>query len=162
MNATLHLPESVQRVSAVLQSFGAADRVRMLDGAARTAQEAADQLGVAVGQIAKSIVFRRKADDAHVLVITSGDQRVDQARVSALVGEVGRADAAFVRDKSGYAIGGVPPLGHAQIGVVLLDAQLQRFDVVWAAAGHPHGVFCCAPQELANWLSLPFSVVVEV
>jgi prolyl-tRNA editing enzyme YbaK/EbsC (Cys-tRNA(Pro) deacylase) len=161
LNAALGLPESVQRVAAVLQNFGALNRVRMLDGAARTAPEAAHQLSVAVGQIAKSIVFRRGADDVHVLVITSGDKRVDPAKVSALVGQVERADAAFVRDKSGYAIGGVPPLAHAQAGVVLLDTQLLRFESLWAAAGHPHGVFWCTPQELAGWLGLRFSEVTE-
>jgi prolyl-tRNA editing enzyme YbaK/EbsC (Cys-tRNA(Pro) deacylase) len=119
-----------------------------LDVAARTAQEAASALGVAVGQIAKSVVFRRLADDAHVLVVASGDRRVDEAKVAALVGPVGRADAAFVKARSGFAIGGVAPLAHAQPPVALLDQELLRFAVVWAAAGHPQGVFAASPQQL--------------
>ena len=107
------LPEGVQRVAAALQAKGHPHAPVMLDDAARTAQQAADALGVAVGQIAKSIIFRRQADDAAVLVITSGDRRVDEKKVAALVGELGRADAEFVKAKTGFQIGGVSPLAHA-------------------------------------------------
>lgn len=133
----------------------------MLDDAARTAQQAADALGIAVGQIAKSIIFRRKSDDAAVLVITSGDRRVDEKKVDALVGKTGRADADFVRGKTGYAIGGVPPLAHATPPVTLIDQDLLRFEEVWAAAGHPHGVFKLRPQDLATLTGAPVVDVVQ-
>ncbi len=156
------LPESVQRVARVLQDKGHPHLPRMLDDAARTAQQAADALGIGVGQIAKSIIFRRKSDDAAVLVITSGDRRVDEKKVDALVGKTGRADAEFVRSKTGYAIGGVPPLAHATPPVTLIDRELLRFDEVWAAAGHPHGVFRLHPQDLATLTGAPLADVVQV
>jgi prolyl-tRNA editing enzyme YbaK/EbsC (Cys-tRNA(Pro) deacylase)/predicted Fe-S protein YdhL (DUF1289 family) len=146
------LPEGVQRVAAVLQQCGHLHMPVMLDDAARTAQQAADALGVQLGQIAKSIIFRRKSDDAAVLVVTSGDRRVDERKVEALVcpdgKRVGRADADFVKSKTGFSIGGVSPVGHITPAVVLVDLSLMRFDEVWAAAGHPHAVFKLKPQEL--------------
>lgn len=142
------LPEGVQRVARLLQEHGHPHAPVMLDDAARTAQQAADALGIAVGQIAKSIIFRRKADDSAVLVVTSGDRRVDEKKVEALVGKTGRADAEFVKARTGYSIGGVSPVGHAQPPVTLIDRELFRFDVIWAAAGHPHGVFQLKPQDL--------------
>lgn len=120
----------------------------MLDGAARTAQQAADALGVALGQIAKSIIFRRVSDEAAVLVITSGDKRVDEKKVDAVVGKTGRADADFVKARTGFAIGGVAPVGHLHPPVTLIDRELLRFTEIWAAAGHPHGVFKLRPQDL--------------
>ena len=147
------LPEGVQRVAALLQASGHTHAPVMLDDAARTAQQAADALGVSIGQIAKSIVFRRKLDDAAVLVVTSGDQRVDEKKVEALVGggkRLGRADAAFVKARTGFSIGGVAPLGHAEPVLTLIDASLFRFEELWAAAGHPHAVFRLSPQALAH------------
>lgn len=147
------LPESVQRLAALLQTSGHPHAPVMLDDAARTAQQAADALGVVVGQIAKSIVFRRKLDDAAVLVVTSGDQRVDEKKVEALVcggKRLGRADAAFVKARTGFSIGGVAPLGHAGPVLTLIDESLFRFDEIWAAAGHPHAVFRLSPQALAR------------
>ena len=153
------LPEGVQRVVAALQAQGHGHMPRMLDDAARTAQQAADALGVALGQIAKSIIFRRKADDVAVLVITSGDLRVDEKKVQAIVcaegGKLGRADADFVKDKTGFSIGGVSPLAHATPPVTLIDDQLFRFDVIWAAAGHPHGVFRLTPHDLQHLTGAP-------
>jgi len=147
-----NLPEGVQRVAAALQQSGHPHMPVMLDDAARTAQQAADALGVQLGQIAKSIIFRRKSDDAAVLVVTSGDRRVDERKVEALVctdgKRVGRADADFVKSKTGFSIGGVSPVGHITPAVVLVDLSLMRFDEVWAAAGHPHAVFKLMPQEL--------------
>ena len=107
------LPEGVGRVAAALQAQGHPHAPVMLLEAARTAQQAADALGIALGQIAKSIIFRRRADDAAVLVVTSGDKRVDEKKVEALVGRLGRADADFVKARTGYSIGGVPPIAHA-------------------------------------------------
>lgn len=134
----------------------------MLDGAARTAQQAADALGVAVGQIAKSIIFKRVADDAAVLVVTSGDRRVDEAKVAALVGPLARANAGFVKERTGFSIGGVSPVAHAMPGVTLIDRELFRFEQVWAAAGHPHGVFALHPQDLVTLTGAPVADVVEV
>jgi len=155
------LPESVQRVARVLQDKGHPHSPVMLDDAARTAQQAADALGIAVGQIAKSIIFRRKSDDAAVLVITSGDRRVDEKKVDALVGKTGRADADFVRAKTGFAIGGVSPVGHSTPPVTLIDRELFRFEEVWAAAGHPHGVFKLRPADLETLTGAPVADVVQ-
>ena len=153
------LPEGVQRVAAFLQTSGHPHGPLMLDDAARTAQQAADALGVAVGQIAKSIVFRRKLDDAAVLVVTSGDRRVDEKKVEVLVcpdgRRLGRADAAFVKSRTGFSIGGVPPLAHAMPSVTLIDRSLFRFGVLWAAAGHPHGVFQLTPGQLQGLTGAP-------
>ena len=155
------LPEGVQRVAAVLADKGHAHMPQMLNDSARTAQEAADALGIAVGQIAKSIIFRRKSDDAAVLVVTSGDRRVDEKKVEALVGKVGKADADFVRERTGFAIGGVSPVGHATKPVTLIDRELFRFAEVWAAAGHPNGVFALAPQDLEKLTGAPVADVVK-
>ncbi|ABM34888.1 YbaK/EbsC family protein [Paracidovorax citrulli] len=155
------LPEGVQRVAAALQAKGHAQGPRMLDNSARTAQEAADALGIAVGQIAKSIIFRRKSDDAAVLVVTSGDRRVDEKKVEAHVGKVGRADADFVKARTGFSIGGVSPVAHATPPVTLIDRELFRFDEIWAAAGHPHGVFPLRPQDLEALTGAPVVDVVQ-
>ena len=157
------LPDGVQRVAAVLLASGHAHAPVMLDAAARTAQQAADARCVAVGQIAKSIVFRRQSDDAAVLVVTSGDRRVDEQKVAALVclagSRLGRADAAFVKSRTGFSIGGVPPLAHAAPSDTLIDRSLFRFDDIWAAAGHPHGVFQLSPAQLQD---LTGALVVDV
>lgn len=149
------LPDAVQRVAGLLQSQNHANLPVMLDDAARTAQQAADALGIVVGQIAKSIIFRRKADDVAVLVVTSGDRRVDEKKVEALVGKIGRADADFVKAKTGFSIGGVAPLAHTQAPLTLIDRELFRFGEIWAAAGHPHAVFKLTPQELARLCDAP-------
>jgi prolyl-tRNA editing enzyme YbaK/EbsC (Cys-tRNA(Pro) deacylase) len=153
------LPDGVQRVAAALQYSGHVHMPRMLEDAARTAQQAADALGIAVGQIAKSIIFRRVADDAAVLVVTSGDRRVDEHKVTALVGPVGRADAAFVKARTGFTIGGVAPLAHATAPVTLIDQDLFRFAEIWAAAGHPHAVFALAPADLQGLTGAPVADV---
>ena len=155
------LPDGVRRVAEELQAKGHAHAPVMLDNSARTAQEAADALGITVGQIAKSIIFRRKIDDVAVLVITSGDRRVDEKKVDALVGKTGRADADFVKAKTGFTIGGVSPVAHANKPVTLIDRDLFRFDVIWAAAGHPNGVFQLAPQDLEKLTGAPVADVVK-
>jgi prolyl-tRNA editing enzyme YbaK/EbsC (Cys-tRNA(Pro) deacylase)/predicted Fe-S protein YdhL (DUF1289 family) len=157
----IELPEGVQRVAAALQEKNHPHGPVMLDGAARTAQQAADALGVAVGQIAKSIIFKRIEDDVAVLVVTSGDRRVDEAKVAALVGPLGRASAAFVKERTGFSIGGVSPVAHAMPGVTLIDQELFRFEEVWAAAGHPNGVFQLHPQDLVTLTGAPVADVVE-
>ena len=155
------LPEGVQRVATVLLEAAHPHAPIMLNAAARTAQEAAYGLGVQLGQIAKSVIFKRKADEVAVLVVTSGDRRVDEKKVSALVGKVGRADAAFVKAHTGFTIGGVSPLAHLNSPVTLLDADLWRFESIWAAAGHPHAVFCLEPEDLKRLTGAPVADVVE-
>jgi prolyl-tRNA editing enzyme YbaK/EbsC (Cys-tRNA(Pro) deacylase) len=177
-------PDGFRRVCAHLGARGHPHAPRFLEGAARTAQEAADALGVGVGQIAKSVVFRRKADAAAVIVVTSGDRRVDENKVAALVGAVGRADAEFVKARTGFTIGGVSPVAHAPMDaaasadagasasasasafagagapLLLIDRELFRFDVIWAAAGHPNGVFRASPDELVRLTGAPVADVV--
>ncbi|WP_332741027.1 YbaK/EbsC family protein [Hydrogenophaga sp.] len=160
MNNTSPLPtEALQRVTDRLVLLNHTQLPRWLDDAARTAQQAADALGVRLGQIAKSIVFRREADDVAVLVVTSGDLRVDETKVRAIAcaggGKLGRADADFVKARTGFSIGGVAPLAHATPVVTLIDAQLFRFDEIWAAAGHPHAVFCLSPHQLQTLTGAP-------
>ena len=145
---TAALPEAAQRVAGLLAGLGHRKPVVMLPATANTTAPAAPGLGCSVAEIAKSIIFRRVADDAPVLVIASGSNRVDEAKVAAVVGPLGKADARFVREKTGYAIGGVCPIGHAVAPVMLLDSDLFRYDSLWAAAGHPHAVFNLTPQEL--------------
>jgi prolyl-tRNA editing enzyme YbaK/EbsC (Cys-tRNA(Pro) deacylase) len=141
-------PEGFLRVSAALRERDHPHSPRWLDVPVRTSQEAADHLGVTVGQIAKSVIFKRRSDERAVLVITSGDKRVDEKKVAALAGAIGRADADFVKARTGFSIGGVAPLAHSEPPVTLIDRELLRFDVVWAAAGHPNGVFALAPSQL--------------
>lgn len=148
MNESSDLPASVVRFLEAARGLGLAVEPRLLDDSARTAAEAAAALGCSVAEIAKSIVFRRTSDDAAVIVVTSGDQRVDPTRVRDLAGDVGRADADFVRAATGFAIGGVPPLGHEKPCLVLVDRSLERFEQVWAAAGHGHAVFPVSPHQL--------------
>ena len=140
-------------------------RPLLLDAAARTAQQAADGLGVALGQIAKSIVFKRKPDGVAVLVITSGDRRVDEQKVAALAcgagDRLGRADADFVKAATGFSIGGVSPVALATGCVTLIDQDLFRFSEIWAAAGHPHGVFCLSPTQLQALTGAPVHDVAE-
>ena len=114
-----------------------------------------------VAQIAKSVIFRRKADEAAVLVVTSGDKRVDEKRVAAVTGPLGRADADFVKLRTGFSIGGVSPVAHATPPVTLIDRELFRFSVIWAAAGHPNGVFQLSPQQLEQLTGAPVADVVQ-
>ena len=153
------LPEGTQRVSARLTERGHPHAPVLLTDSARTAQDAADALGVELGQIVKSIIFRRRSDDAAVLVMTSGDRRVDEAKVAAKVGELARADAAFVKAATGFSIGGVSPVAHANPSVELIDTELFRFDVIWAAAGHPHAVFKLTPDDLIRLTGAPVADV---
>jgi len=153
------LPESAARVARLLATAGHDRRVVLLPQTARSAAEAAAGLGCAVAQIAKSIVFRRAQDDTGVLVIASGANRVDEAKVSAQVGALAKADAEFVRRVTGYAIGGVCPIGHATPLTILVDADLLALGTLWAAAGHPHAVFELTPRQL---LALTNGVVADV
>jgi prolyl-tRNA editing enzyme YbaK/EbsC (Cys-tRNA(Pro) deacylase) len=132
---------SVERVRQALARTGLSSEIVELPGAARTAQAAADFLGCAVAQIANSLVFRAEASESALLVMSSGARRVDMQRLAHLVGEpVGKADADFVRKHTGFAIGGVAPVGHG-VSKVFVEKTLGAHDELWAAAGHPHTVF---------------------
>ncbi len=122
--------------------------VIMLPETGKTSAEAAAGLGCSVAQIAKSIVFRRVADDDPVMVIASGAHRVDEKKVETLIGAIRKADAKFVKERIGYAIGGVCPIGHPEPVHILIDEDLMRLEILWAAAGHPHAVFRLTPRQL--------------
>jgi len=139
---------SVLRVRKALEDAGLASEIVELPGAARTAKAAADFLGCDVGQIANSLVFRTQSDQA-LLVMSSGARRVDLARLATVAGEeVGKADAEFVRRATGFAIGGVAPVGHAAPLRTFVEQSLAEYDEIWAAAGHPHTVFRLTYAEL--------------
>jgi prolyl-tRNA editing enzyme YbaK/EbsC (Cys-tRNA(Pro) deacylase) len=143
------LPPSAQRVQDALTAAGLDVRVIELAVAARTSAQAASALGVDVGQIAKSLVFRATRTRRAVLVIAAGDRRVDEARVATRLGEpIERATPEFVRENAGFAIGGVAPVAHAVAMLTFVDASLRRFPVVWAAGGTPHCVFPIEPDAL--------------
>ncbi|HLX02057.1 MAG TPA: YbaK/EbsC family protein [Trinickia sp.] len=153
------LPDSARRVAQLLRERGHTKSVVMLPETGKTSAEAAAGLGCSVAQIAKSILFRRREDDAPVLVVASGANRVDEKKVAQQVGAIARADAKFVREKTGYAIGGVCPIGHATPPVTLIDADLLELESLWAAAGHPHAVFNLSPQELVALTGAPVADV---
>lgn len=142
---------AVARVRAALAEQGLAAAIVSLPDAARTARAAAQAIGCAVGQIANSLVFRGERSGEALLVMTSGAHRVDPARVAALVGEpIAKADAAFVREATGFAIGGVAPVGHVRRLRTLVDRNLLQHAEIWAAGGHPHTVFRLTPDELVR------------
>ena len=140
---------SVQRVSAKLKELGVEGEVHVLSDSARTAQEAADALGILVGQVASSIVFKLD-DESPLLVITSGRHRVDTKIVAEKLGvtKLHRVDADYVKEKSGFSIGGVSPVGWVNPATILIDEALNDYEVVWAAAGHPHSVYPTTYAEL--------------
>lgn len=143
---------SVQRVQAALAERGAHGRIIVLDGAARTAAEAAAGLGCEVGAIVKSLVFA--AEGKPVMALVAGDRQCDVAALGRALGLAalpGRADAGLVRRATGFAIGGVAPLGHVEALPVVIDDSLQRFPLLHAAAGHPHAVFPLSYSELVAW-----------
>lgn len=158
-NQQTRLPDSAQRVADLLSELGHDKPVVMLPETGKTSAEAAAGLGCSVAEIAKSIVFRRLADDAAVMVVASGANRVDEHKVAAIVGPLGRADAKFVKTRIGYAIGGVCPLGHVERTVMLIDEDLMKLNSVWAAAGHPHAVFNLTPQQLQAMTGAPVADV---
>ena len=155
--AAVNAHPSVVRVREVLRERAVETEVVVLDDHARTAAQAAGQLGVGIGQIANSLVFAVPDDAAPdgrsaLLVLTSGAHRVDTAKVAALLGapRLDRADAEFVKERTGFAIGGVAPVGHAVPLRTLIDVALAAHDEVWAAAGHPRTVFRTSYDELVR------------
>jgi prolyl-tRNA editing enzyme YbaK/EbsC (Cys-tRNA(Pro) deacylase) len=143
------LSASAQKVQDALVALGVSCRVVELPASTRTAQEAASAVGCTVGQIVKSLVFRATQTGKPLLVIASGANRVNEARLAELAGEpVGKADAAFVRAHTGFAIGGVAPLGHPAPIETYIDADLLQYAEIWAAAGTPNAVFALTPADL--------------
>ncbi|HEY0845639.1 MAG TPA: YbaK/EbsC family protein [Noviherbaspirillum sp.] len=158
-NHQTSLPDTAQRVADLLREIGHDRPVVMLPETGKTSAEAAAGLGCSVAEIAKSIVFRRLSDDAAVMVVASGANRVDEHKVATIVGPLGRADAKFVKTRIGYAIGGVCPIGHVEKTVMLIDEDLLKYESVWAAAGHPHAVFNLTPQQLLTMTGAPVADV---
>ncbi|GAB4500651.1 MAG: YbaK/EbsC family protein [Anaerolineales bacterium] len=147
-----NLSPSAQKVSNVLRALGYTGQVIEHAESTRTAQEAADRAGCALGQITKSLIFRGKTSGKGILVLTSGANRVDEKRIAAYAGEpIQRADPEFVRAATGYAIGGVPPVGHAAPLETYLDEDLMQYATIWAAAGTPNAIFELTPAELQRW-----------
>lgn len=145
------LSSSAQKVQQALQAMGFALEVVELPASTRTAVEAAQAVGCQVGQIVKSLVFKAKRSERPVLVVASGANRVNEKSIEALIGEpLGRADAEFVRQHTGFAIGGVPPVGHAQRLETFVDEDLLQHAEIWAAAGTPNAVFRLTPADLVR------------
>ena len=140
---------AVKRVINALHEHGLKSEVHVLSDSARTAQEAATALGIEVGQIASSLIFKL-ADESPLLIITSGRHRVDTDLVAKTLGieKLGRVDADYVKEKSGFSIGGVAPIGWVSPATIVIDLALNDYEVVWAAAGHPHAVYPTSYAEL--------------
>jgi prolyl-tRNA editing enzyme YbaK/EbsC (Cys-tRNA(Pro) deacylase) len=148
------LSASAQKVQDAIAALGLMNRVFELEHPVRTAADAAAAVGCDVSQIAKSIIFMTRRTRRPILVVTSGANRVNEDTLATLVGEpLDRASADFVREQTGYAIGGVPPLAHRQRVETFLDLDLMSLTDIWAAAGHPNALFRVTPEELLQMSS---------
>lgn len=151
---------SALRVQQALEEKGLPLVAKPFPAGTRTAEDAAVAIGCQVAQIAKSLIFRAASSDRPVLVIAAGNNRVDEKKIAALLGEgIKRADAAFVRDQTGFAIGGVAPVGHLVEPVTYLDRDLESHEEIWAAAGTPNTVFRLTPAQLQNLTGADFVAV---
>ena len=159
------MASSSERVAAALEAAGQALEIRVFDSSTRSSADAAAAIGCDVAQIAKSLVFRLRGSNRPVLVIASGANRVDEAAVAAALAgridglKIERADAGFVRDATGFAIGGVAPVGHLTPPHVVIDRDLLALPRIWAAAGTPNSVFALAPDQL---VALTGGVVADI
>jgi prolyl-tRNA editing enzyme YbaK/EbsC (Cys-tRNA(Pro) deacylase) len=145
------LSPNAQKIQDALTGLGMTLQVVELPSSTRTAVEAAQAVGCQVGQIVKSLVFRAAHSDRPVLVVASGANRVNEARLGAALGEpIAKADADYVRQRTGFAIGGIPPLAHAEPLQIFIDQDLLQYAEIWAAAGTPHAVFCLTPAQLVT------------
>ena len=153
---------AVKRVIAALAEHGCLGQIEVLSDSARTAAEAASALGIEVGQIASSLIFKLP-DGSPLLVITSGRHRVDTDLVASNLGieKLGRVDADYVKEQSGFSIGGVAPIGWVSPATILIDQALNDYEVVWAAAGHPHAVYPTSFAELLEITSAKPMIVGE-
>ena len=147
----MSLSTSAQRVQDALMKLGLTLQVVELPDSTRSAVEAAEAIGCSVGQIAKSLIFKTRNSQEPVLVIASGPNRVDEKKIGALVGEmITKPDADFVRQHTGFSIGGVPPVGHTRPITTFIDQDLLAFDEIWAAAGTPNAVFRLTGDDLVR------------
>jgi prolyl-tRNA editing enzyme YbaK/EbsC (Cys-tRNA(Pro) deacylase) len=154
------LSSSAQKVQDALKALGYENQVIEHDQTTRTAQEAADTIGCTVGQIVKSLIFKGKTSDKPVLIVASGPNRVDEKIIKQHLGEkITRPDADYVREHTGYAIGGIPPVGLPQTITTFIDQDLKQYTEIWAAAGTPRAVFKLTPQEL---VAMTGGTVIEV
>ena len=145
------LSPSAQKVQDTLNDLGFHLQVIEFEQTTRTSAEAAQAVGCEVGQIAKSLIFKGKQSGKAILIIASGANRVDEKKIKSILGEkVEKPDADFVREQTGFVIGGVPPVGHTQKLETLIDEDLLKFEVIWGAAGTPNAVFKLTPQELVK------------
>lgn len=143
------MSKSLKRVRAAIDAAGLALEIRELSAGTRTAQAAAEAQGCTVDQIAKSIIFKNETTGAAILFITAGGNRVCPEKASALVGApLGKADAALIRAQTGFAIGGVSPIGHLTAPQAFFDNKLFEFSEIWAAAGTPHHIFGATPEQI--------------
>ncbi|MBL7164091.1 MAG: YbaK/EbsC family protein [Anaerolineales bacterium] len=143
------LSSSARRVQDALDQLGLVLQVVELPNSTRTAADAAQAIGCTAAQIAKSLIFSVKESDRPVMVIASGINRVNEKSIASILGEkIGKADADFVRQRTGFVIGGVPPVGHIEQVETFLDEDLLQYDEIWAAAGTPHAVFRLTPDDL--------------
>ena len=148
------LSPSAQKVQDALRALGFDLTVIEHAESTRTAQEAAERVGVMLGQIVKSLIFRGKTTGKPILVLTSGANRVDEQRIAEYAGEpIGRAEAEFVRTATGYAIGGVPPIGHNERMETFLDEDFLMYETIWAAAGTPNAIFELNTEDLQKMTS---------
>lgn len=146
-----NLSKSAEKVQKVLNEFGFELNVMELSDSTRTAQEAANTIGCEVNQIAKSLIFKGKTSQKPILIVASGTNRVNEKAIKAYIGEkLEKADADFVLEHTGFAIGGIPPIGHKNSITTLIDEDLLQYEEIWAAAGTPHAVFKLTPKILAE------------
>jgi prolyl-tRNA editing enzyme YbaK/EbsC (Cys-tRNA(Pro) deacylase) len=156
----MSLSQSAEKVQEALDAFQIKLEVVELPDSTRSAVEAAKAIGCHVEQIAKSLIFRTLETGRPILVIASGSNRVNENQLIDIVREpVGKADASFVRRETGFVIGGVPPVGHSRPLKTFIDADLQQYDEIWAAAGTPHAVFRLTPKDL---LRITGGIVISV
>lgn len=148
---SFNLKKSAQKVQNVLNEFGFELNVVELSDSTRTAQEAANTIGCTVSQIAKSLIFKGKTSQKPILIIASGTNRVNEKVIKEHIGEkLQKADADFVLEHTGFAIGGIPPIGHKDSIITLIDEDLMQYDEIWAAAGTPNAVFKLTPKILVE------------
>ncbi len=157
------LSASSQKIQDTLQKLGYPYTVIEFEVPTKTAQQAADAVGVTLGQIVKSLVFKGLESGKGIMVLASGANRVDEKRISSYAGEpIGRADPDFVRGLTGFAIGGIPPLGHLQAMDTYIDEDLMQYDKIWAAAGTPNAVFELTPADLQKMTAGRISAIKEI
>ncbi len=143
------LSTNAQRVQDALRAGGLSCKVVELPASTRTALEAAEAVGCSVGQIVKSLIFRGAQTQRPILILTSGTNRIDESKVAPALGEpIEKAAADFVRERTGFAIGGVPPVGHKEKLLTYIDEDLFQYKLIWAAAGTDHSVFQLSPEDL--------------